>query len=172
MPHLSATLKGDLIYCNGSLQAIKNSFTSLLEGESFFLDFYCSQHLLLLLLFKESRPENMIFLIERKKKMPKKVLALLKDEATKNWQSYWKSLKPFFLHCALINFVKCFAILLQPQQPLFKRPSKKSIFQLCVKTKAEFGKMHLSAILEVSNAFFRQKAWRWWRRKKLFLPLL
>ena len=92
--------------------------------------------------------------------MPKKLLALLKDEATKNWQSYWKSLKPFFLHCALINFVKCFAILLQPQQPLFKRPSKKSIFQLCVKTKAEFGKMHLSAILEVSNAVFRQKAWR------------
>ena len=111
-------LKEDLIYCNGSLQAIKNSFTSLLEGESFFLDFYCSQHLLLLLLFKESRPENMIFLIERKKKMPKKLLALLKDEATKNWQSYWKSLKPFFLHCALINFVKCFAILLLPATSL------------------------------------------------------
>ena len=54
----------------------------------------------------------MIFLIE--KKMPEKKLGILGCfalEATKNWQSFWKSLKPFFLQGALINFVKCFAIL-------------------------------------------------------------
>ena len=55
----------------------------------------------------------MIFLIEKKipEKSWDKILGCF-VEATKNWQSYWKSLKPFFqfLQGALINFVKCFAI--------------------------------------------------------------